>query len=341
MRAAVLRERGAKGLSVEDVPEPERRAGESIMQVHASSLNRVDLYMRDSGAGISHDLPLILGVDGVGEIVAPDPNSGLKAGDRVALYSTIYCGECRYCLQGNQPLCLKARIAGEHQNGSFAEFVSMPSRCFVPLPEYVSYKSAGVLPAAYVTAYRMLFGKRPIMPGETVLIVGAGGGVAVACIQLAQIAGATVYVTTSTTEKLDRAASLGAKEGINYRTENVTERILNLTNGQGVDMVIDSVGEATWRDSLRCTRRGGRIVTCGATTGGNPPAEIQRLFIRQLEIYGSTGGDMSEFVHLLALVEQGRLIPVIDSQYKLASINDGFERLSAGDQFGKIAIEIS
>ncbi|WP_162176973.1 zinc-binding dehydrogenase [Hyphomonas chukchiensis] len=340
MKAAILQARGESGLVISDAPEPERRADESIMRVHASSLNRVDLYMRDSGLGITHDLPLILGVDGVGEIVDPAPGSQFRSGDRVALFSTLFCGQCRYCLDGDQPLCLRARIAGEHRDGSFAEFISMPSKCFIPLPESISFEAAGVLPAAYVTAYRMLFGKRPIAPGETVLVVGAGGGVGVACVQLAVLAGATVYVTTSIQEKLDQAASLGAQAGINYRSENVPETILALTKGQGVDMVIDSVGQATWSDSLRCVRRGGCIVTCGATTGGNPPADIQRLFIRQLEIYGSTGGNIREFRNLLAMVEQGRLNPVIDSRFELASLNEGFTRLAAGEQFGKIAIQI-
>jgi NADPH:quinone reductase-like Zn-dependent oxidoreductase len=341
MKAAVLQGRGENGLIIADVPEPQRRAGESIMRVRSGSLNRVDLYMRESGEGITHSLPLILGVDGVGEIVDPAPESPLKVGDRVAVFSTIFCGECRYCLDGEQPLCLRARIAGEHRDGNFAEFISMPSRCFVPLPDSLSFEAAGVLPAAYVTAYRMLFGKRQIAPGETVLIVGAGGGVGVASIQLAVLAGARVLVTTSTGEKLEKAMELGAAAGINYRLENVPERVLSLTHGEGVDMVIDSVGKATWSDSLRSVRRGGCVVTCGATSGGNPPADLQRLFIRQIEIYGSTGGNIRQLRNLLSLVEQGRLKPVIDSRYELASINDGFRRLAAGEQFGKISVQIS
>jgi NADPH:quinone reductase-like Zn-dependent oxidoreductase len=340
MKAAVLEQRGPEGFAVKQFADPQRGAGEAIMRVRGSSLNRVDLYMRDNGAGIRHELPLVLGVDGVGEIVDCDADSGLTKGMRVALYASDFCGRCRYCLAGEQPLCMQVKISGEHRHGSFAEYVAMPAKCFVPLPEALTFKEAGALPTAYLTAYRMLFGKRPLSAHETLLVVGAGGGVAVACIQLAALIGAKVLVTSSTEEKLSKAIALGASGGVNYTTDPVSKRILEMTAGEGVDMVIDSSGEASWGESLRSLRRGGRLVTCGATTGGNPPAEIQRLFIRQLEIYGSTGGSMEEFRQLLALAASGRLKPVIDSSYSLDNIANGYESLASGGQFGKIAIEI-
>ena len=340
MKAAVLEKRGADGLKVMTVPDPQRKPGEAVMKVHASSLNRVDAYMRDNGQGITHELPIILGVDGAGEIVECDPGSGLKPGQRVMLFSYDFCQKCRYCLAGEQPLCLRAKIAGEHRNGCFAEYVSMPEHCFVPLPDEISYEAAGVLPAAYNTAYRMLFGKRALLPGESVLVVGAGGGVSVACIQLASHIGARVLVTTSSEEKLQKARSIGADCGVNYRTEAVSKRILELTGGEGVDMVIDSVGEASWGESLRSLRRGGRIVSCGATTGGNPPVELQRMFIRQLELYGSTGGNFDESRRLLSLIAGCGLEPVIDSQFGLNDISKAYDRLEAADRFGKVSLVI-
>ena len=184
----------------------------------------------------------------------------------------------------------------------------------------------------------MLFGKRTLRPGESVLVVGIGGGVAVACLQLARMIGARVFVTSSSDEKIERARALGAEAGVNYRKDPVSKAILDMTDGAGVDMVIDSVGEASWGESLRSLRRGGRLITCGATTGSNPPSEIQRLFIRQLEIYGSTGGSLSEFRELLDVFIRGLLTPVVDSTFAMRDIRAAFDRLAAGAQFGKISL---
>jgi NADPH:quinone reductase-like Zn-dependent oxidoreductase len=214
----------------------------------------------------------------------------------------------------------------------------MPTRCVLPLPDDADLVGAGALLAAYLTAWRMLFGKRALRPDETVLIVGIGGGVAVACLQLARHAGARALVTSSSDDKIERALQLGASGGVNYRREKVVERMLELTGGEGVDMVIDSVGEASWDDSIRSLRRGGRIVTCGATTGSHPSADLQRLFIRQLEIHGSTGGSMEECRQLLALFASGALAPVIDRRYTLDDLPAAFDRLERGEQFGKIVV---
>jgi len=311
------------------------------MRVRASSINRVDLYMRDNGAGITHELPQVLGVDGVGEIVETTSGSTLKVGTRVALYLGDFCGRCRYCLAGDQTLCKAFKIAGEHRHGCFADYVAMPEKCFVPIPDSLSFRDAGVLPAAYVTAYRMLFGKRTLLPGETVLIVGASGGVAAACIQLAVFAGARVLVTSSSDEKLAKACALGASGGVNYNRDPVSAAVLEMTGGEGVDMVIDSSGQKSWGESLRSLRRGGRLITCGATTGSNPPVEIQRMFIRQLEVYGSTGGSMKEYRQLFALFGSGKLKPIIDSTYSLDSIHEAFAHLDRGEQFGKVAVDIN
>ena len=337
MKAAVLERRGAEGVSWRDFPDPAPAPGESVLKVVASSLNRVDLYMRDNGGGITHTLPQVMGVEAAGEIVHAEPGSGLMVGMKAVLFPEAYCNRCRYCLAGDQPLCENVKIMGEHRHGGFAEYIAMPSRCFMPLPDDADLVAAGALMTGHLTAWRMLFGKKTLQPGESVLIVGIGGGVAVACLQLAKLAGARVFVTSSSDAKIERAIALGVSGGVNYQRDRVSNAILQMSNG-GVDMVIDSVGEASWGESLRSLRRGGRLVTCGATTGSNPPADLQRLFIRQLEIYGSTGGSLSEFRQLLDVFNRGLVRPVVDVTFAMADIRSAFEHLASGAQFGKISL---
>jgi D-arabinose 1-dehydrogenase-like Zn-dependent alcohol dehydrogenase len=278
-----------------------------------------------------------MGVEAAGEIVEAAPGTELKPGMKAVLFSEAYCGRCRYCLAGDQPLCENVKIMGEHRHGGFADYIAMPSTCFFPLPEDADLLAAGTLMTGHLTAWRMLFGKRALQPGESVLIVGIGGGVAVACLQLAKIVGARVFVTSSSDEKIARAKALGADGGVNYRHDRVSAAVQEMSGG-GVDMVIDSVGEASWGESLRSLRRGGRLVTCGATTGSNPPADLQRVFIRQLEIYGSTGGSVSEFRQLLDVFNRGLVKPVIDSSFAMPEVGSALARLASGAQFGKVSL---
>jgi NADPH:quinone reductase-like Zn-dependent oxidoreductase len=339
MKAVVLERRGKDGVNWRDFPDPIRAEGETILRVVAGSLNRVDLYMRDNGAGIRHTLPQVMGVDAAGVIAEAEPGSGLKPGMKAALYTEAFCGKCRYCLAGDQPLCESVRIMGEHRHGGFAEYVAMPTRCVFPLPDDADLVAAGALTTGHLTAWRMLFGKKTLRPGESVLIAGIGGGVAVACLQLAKLAGARVFVTSSSDAKIARAVAMGAEGGVNYRRDRVSAAILDMSGG-GVDMVIDSAGEASWGESLKSLRRGGRLVTCGATTGGNPPADIQRVFIRQLEIYGSTGGSVEEFRQLLGVFNRGQLKPAIDSTYPMPDIRAAFDHLESGAHFGKVSLVV-
>ena len=340
MQAAVLEQRGREGLRVRDFPRPVPLPGEALLRVHAVGLNRVDLYMRDNGAGITHALPIVQGVEAAGTVAEAEPDSGLRVGQKAILFSSAYCGVCRYCRAGDQVLCTRSDIMGEHRHGTLAEYIAMPAKCFFPLPDDTDLVSAGALMVGHLTAWRMLFGKRALRAGETVLIVGIGGGVAVAALQLALFAGARAIVTSSSDAKIARAIALGASAGVNYRTERVAERVLALTGGEGVDMVIDSSGEKSWADSLRSLRRGGRLVTCGATTGSNPGADLQRIFIRQLEIYGSTGGSLEEFRQVIALFARGAIAPVIDRRYALDQVGDAFDCLQRGEQFGKLVVTI-
>jgi NADPH:quinone reductase-like Zn-dependent oxidoreductase len=339
MKAVVLKERGPTGANWGDFPDPKPAAGESVLKVAAGSLNRVDLYMRDNGAGITHVLPQVMGIDAAGVVAEAEPGSGLHPGMKALLYSEAFCGKCRYCFAGDQPLCESVKIMGEHRHGGFAEYVAMPTRCFFPLPEDADLEAAGALMTGHLTAWRMLFGKRALQPGESVLIVGIGGGVAVACLQLAKLVGARILVTSSSAEKIARAVAIGAEGGVNYSNGKVSKEILDMSGG-GVDMVIDSVGAASWGDSLKSLRRGGRLVTCGATTGPNPPADLQRIFIRQLEIYGSTGGSIGELRQLIDVFNRGLVKPVIDSRFAMSDIRNAFDRLEGGGHFGKVSVVV-
>lgn len=340
MKAVFLETRGKEGVRIGAFDDPRPGPGEAVMKVKAVGLNRIDLYMRDVGKGITHDLPLVLGVDGAGEIVEAPQASGLKPGDAAILYPMAYCGACAACERGDHPNCIKFDIAGETRHGTFAQYVAMPAKCFVAKPEGIGWRAAASLPVAYLTAWRMMFGKDPLRPAETVLIMGVGGGVAAACLQMAKMIGARAIVTSSDAGKLAWARQLGADHGIDYRDEPVAKRVMELTRGSGVDMVIDNVGEASWADSLRSLRAGGRLVTCGATTGGHPSADIQRLFARQIAVYGSTLGSVAEFRQLIDVVGRGKLAPLIDATYAMDDIEKGFERMERGEQRGKLVAEI-
>src|SRR5271154_3447185 len=231
MKAAVLERRGAEGVSWRDFPDPKPGEGDSVLRVAAGSVNRVDLYMRDNGAGITHALPQVMGVEAAGVIAEAEPGSGLKPGMKAILYSEAFYGKCRYCLAGDQPLCESVKIMGEHRHGGFAEYVAMPTRCFFPLPDGADLEEAGALMTGHLTAWRMLFGKRALQPGESVLIVGVGGGVAVACLQLAKLIGARAYVTSSSDAKITRAVAMGAEGGVNYARDKVSTAILDMSGG--------------------------------------------------------------------------------------------------------------
>jgi NADPH:quinone reductase-like Zn-dependent oxidoreductase len=340
MKAAVLESRGRLGLKVQSFPDPTPAPGEAVLQVHAAGLNRVDLYMRDDGRGITHSLPLVQGVEAAGVVAHAPAGSGLRMGSKALVYTSVFCGRCRYCLAGDQPLCLKLSIMGEHRHGGFAQYVAMPASNFFVLPDEADLVQAGALTVAHLTAWRMLFGKRALRAGETVLLVGIGSGVAVAALQLAVHAGARCIVTSSSDQKIARALAMGAHAGINYTQQKTSEAVLALTAGEGVDMVLESSGEKSWSDSLKSLRRGGRLVTCGATTGSNPGADLQRVFIRQLEIYGSTGGSLEEMRQVVKLFAGGAIQPVIDQQFALEDITLAMDCMQAGTQFGKLVLTL-
>ncbi len=330
---------GNEVVELRDCERPVRQPGEVLVRMHAATLNQVDLYMRNSGAGITHQLPQIMGLDGAGVVEELDATEReLSLGQRVVIYPGLGCGRCEFCQRGEGVLCVKMQYFGEHRDGSFAQWISVPSRNVFPMPQALSFVQAAALGVNHLTAWRMLFTKAQLKPWETVLVFGIGGGVSLAAMQLAKTVGARVIVTSRDEAKLQRALQMGADHGIHSSTQDVAKAVLAYTDGRGVDVVIENVGAAVWSSAMKSLVRGGRLVTCGATSGDQPPADLRRIFIRQLQILGSTLGDYSELRALLMFVERHGIVPVIDSEYPLERIHEALNRLESGQQFGKVGL---
>lgn len=342
MKAAILTGHGGNEVvTFGERPLPVRRPGDVLVQVKAATLNRVDLYMRDSGAGITHTLPQVMGVDGAGIVVEVDADERrLTPGQRVVLHPGIGCGRCEFCQRGDHPLCVEMRLLGEHRDGTFAEYVSVPARNVFAAPQGFDFAEAAAIGVNHLTAWRMLFSKAQIKPWETALIFGVGGGVSLAALQMVKMIGATAIVTSRHADKLERATALGADVAIDGAQQDVVRAVMDATNGRGVDVVIENVGAAVWPLAMKSLVRGGRLVTCGATTGGSPSSDLQRLFIRQLQVFGSTLGDFGEFRDLIRACDLGRIKPVIDRRFRLEDVHSAFDLLESGEQFGKIALDI-
>lgn len=320
---------------------PERMPGEVRVRMRAATLNQVDLYMRNSGAGITHRLPQVMGLDGAGTIEACDEGDPLlRSGQEVVIHPGVACGRCAFCQRGDGVLCTHIQYLGEHRDGTFAEAIQVPATQVFPKPAHLGWAEAAALGVNHLTAWRMLFSKARLQPWETVLVFGIGGGVSLAGLQLAKAIGARAIVTSRDAAKLERARALGADHGINGKTQDVAREVLALTGGRGVDVVFENVGEAVWPSAMKSLVRGGRLVTCGATSGDQPAADLRRIFIRQLQILGSTLGTLGEFRDLLGFVERTGLRPVIDSEYPLDQVHAALDRLASGAQFGKVALRI-
>lgn len=343
MRAAFITGHGGNEVvEVGERPRPVRAPGDVLVRMRAATLNRVDLYMRDSGAGITHRLPQIMGLDGAGIVEEIDASETLlSVGQRVVVHPGVGCGRCEFCQRGDIVLCTSIRYLGEHRDGTLAEYVCVPAANVFPMPEPLDFAEAAALGVNHLTAWRMVFAKARLQPWETVLIFGIGGGVSLAALQLAKLAGSRAIVTSRDDAKLQRAVAMGADHGINGATQDVVGEVMAVTGGRGVDVVIENVGQAVWPSALKSLTRGGRIVTCGATTGDQPSADLRRIFIRQLQIFGSTLGNFDEYRDLLTFVARHRLRPVIDSRFSLGEVHAALDRLASGEQFGKVAVTVA
>jgi zinc-binding alcohol dehydrogenase/oxidoreductase len=317
---------GPEVLRYEDVPDPSPGPGEVLVELRAASLNHLDLWVRKGLPSVPK--PRILGADGAGVVAGlGDGVAGPALGERVVLNPGIEHGD-------------RITVVGEHMDGTHAELIAVPAAQVYPIPESLSFEDAAAFPLVFETAYRMLATRARLAEGEWVLVWGIGGGVATAALAIAKALGARVLATSSSDAKLERARELGADAVVNHATGDVRAAVKEATGGSGVDVVVEHVGEATWATSLAAVRPGGRVVVCGATTGPNPPAQLHRVWWKQLDVLGSTMGTRGDFEAVFELVLSGRARPVVDAVFPLADARSAHERLEAGEQLGKIVLRI-
>lgn len=344
MRALTLTGTGGlEHLELREVPPPAIRADEDVLvRVRCVALNRLDLWMTVGLPNIEPVFPHVVGSDGAGEVEAVGPAAGgWRPGDRVMINPGISCGHCAACEEGEESLCSGFGILGEHLPGTAAELVVVPAGNLGRVPDGMSWSAAAAFPLTTLTAWRMLTNRARLQAGETVLIWGVGGGVGMAALQIAVLLGARAIVTSGSDAKLEAAARLGASLGLNHRSADVVAEVRRETGGRGANVVADCVGEATWPNSLRALRRGGRLVVCGATTGPSVSLDLRRLFWHQWSILGSTMGSRREFAEIVRLAHEGRLWPVVDSVVPLADGAAAYARMQRGEQTGKLVIEVS
>ncbi|GAB4373868.1 MAG: zinc-binding dehydrogenase [Deltaproteobacteria bacterium] len=311
------------------------------VRIRAGALNHLDLFVRNGIPGVPVPLPHVLGSDGAGVIEEAGPGVPReRIGEEVVLNPGIHCGHCEFCLRGEHSLCVTFHLIGEHIDGTLAESVVVPSINAYPKPTSLSFEESAAFPLTFLTAWRMLVTKARVRPGETMLILGIGGGVSLAALAIGKLLGLVVGVTSGSPEKLERAKELGADFTIDHGASDFAAETRRITARRGVDIVLDSVGRATWKRSIAALARGGRLLTCGATTGPNPETDIARIFWNQLTVYGSTMGTHAEFAEMLRMFRDGRLHPVVDSVFPLAETKGAVRRLEEKKQFGKIVIRI-
>src|SRR5436190_13091640 len=340
MKAVVFKQHGGpEVLEYTTVPDPKPARGEVLIEVKATSINHLDIFLRRGMPGIKIPLPKIAGSDASGVIrELGEDVSGLKIGQRVTINPGISCGRCEFCAAGFASQCNSYAMVGENTDGAYAELVAVPAHIVLPIPDSLSFEDAAAAPLVFLTAWSMMVTKGNIHPGEDVLILGAGAGVGTAAIQIAKMTGCRVFATASTDEKLARARQLGADFLINYKTEEFDKKIRELTGKRGVDIVVDYIGADTWVRSLRSARRGGRVLTCGATTGFAPQTDLRQIFFRQVQVIGSTMGSHRDFLDVMKCVFRKQLRPVIDRVLPLEEARKGHELIEARAVFGKIVL---
>lgn len=343
MRAAVFTQHGGADVihAVDDLPVPEPGAGEVRVRIYAAALNRLDLWVREGWPGLKLHLPHVTGSDGAGVVDALGAGvTSVQVGDRVCIDPTVVPPDSPALMTGleNQS---RVAIMGEHTTGLAREYAVVPARNLLKMPDHVAFEDAAAAGLVYVTAWHSLITRGGLKPGETVLIVGAGGGVNTASIQIAKLAGAKVIVVGSSAEKCAKAAELGADVTIDRSaTPDWSKQIYTLTNKQGVDVVVDNVGKATMFDSIRSVRIGGRILVVGNTSGPLFELDLRYIFSKHISIIGSTMGPHQDYVRVMSLVFDGALKPVIGEVLPLADAARGHRIIEAGETFGKVVIQV-
>jgi NADPH:quinone reductase-like Zn-dependent oxidoreductase len=338
MKVVRFHEHGGLGvLRHEEIPDSEPGPGEVLVRVRACALNHLDLWQRRGIPGVL--LPHCPGSDVAGEVVRSEPH-GVAEGQRVLVQPGISCGRCVACLGGEDNLCRSYGLVGYQSEGGYAELVTVPAENIVPIPDRIGFVEAAAFPLTFLTAWHMLVTRAELRPGETVLILAAGSGVGQAAIQVARAQGARVIVTAGSEQKLARARKLGAHEGIDHYTQDIAKEVRRFTDRRGVDVVFEHVGQATWESSMKSLRRGGRLVTCGATTGPSVSIDIRHLFSRQISLVGSFMGSKGELLKAAELFFAGTFTPVIDRTYPLEAAAEAQGRLEDRVGFGKIVLEV-
>jgi NADPH:quinone reductase-like Zn-dependent oxidoreductase len=340
MQAVIIRAHGdLDALRFESLPDPTPAPDEVLVAVKAVGLNHLDVWVRRGVPGHSFPLPLIPGCDFAGEVVAVGSAvRGVSVGERILAAPGISCGRCIQCARGDDNLCKEYGILGETVNGGCAELATLPRRNVIPVPEGMSFTDAAAFPLAFLTAWHMLVARCGIRAGDDVLVHAAGSGVGSAAVQIAKLFHAHVIVTAGSDAKLARATELGADVGINYETHDWVREVKALTAKRGVDIVFEHVGEKTFAGSLRCLAKGGRVVTCGATTGPKLEGNLQAIFFKSLSILGSTMGSRGELMHIVDLMGKGLLRPIVDRVLPLSKVREAHDAMSRRQQFGKIVL---
>jgi NADPH:quinone reductase-like Zn-dependent oxidoreductase len=342
MKAILLESHGGpEALRSVELPEPTPRAGEALVRVRACALNHIDLWLRKGIPGQGVVFPHVLGLDIAGEIAGLDtPVDGLVEGQRVMLSPGTSCGRCRQCLSGEDNTCRRYRILGVHLAGGYAEFVSCPVTNLVPIPDRISFDEAAAFPLVFLTAWNMLVRRAGLRAGEDVLVWAAGSGVGMAAIQVAKMLGARVIATAGTEAKLARARELGADHVVSHHKGDVVDTVKRVTDKRGVQVVIEHVGEASWERSVHSLAHGGRLVTCGATTGFRATTDLRYIFAKQLSVFGSYMGRKADLLEVATPFFEGRLKAVVDTVLPLTEARRAHEMLEAGAPFGKVVLRV-
>jgi NADPH:quinone reductase-like Zn-dependent oxidoreductase len=343
MKAVVISEHGGlEKLRVEQIPEPKPTENEVVVQVWAAGLNHLDIWVRKGRGSQNLREPHVLGSDAVGIVCATGSNVKTpKVGDEVVINPGLSCGQCESCRRGEHSECTSFGIIGMSRPGTFAEKVAVPARNTLAKPAHLNWEEAGAFVLSHTTAWRMVLTKGQVLPGQTVCIHGIGGGVALAALQFAKLAGAQVIVTSSSDQKLRRAKEIGADHIINYRTiDNISQYIKDITGGAGVDIVIDTVGAATWLIDFSVVRRGGKIVLCGVTSGAAAETDLRALYWNQLAILGSTMGSNADLAAMMRAMEKAKLKPIIDTVIAIEDAPQAMLKMETGEQFGKIVLKV-
>lgn len=340
MKAVVFNQHGDSGvLEVAELPEPEIKENEVLIRVKACALNHLDVWVRRGLPGVELSMPHVLGCDISGVVEAAGSLvHNTRPGDEIVLSPGLSCMHCEACLSGHDNLCPSYDILGYRANGGYAELVKAPSVNVIPKPTNLSFEEASSIPLVFLTAWHMLRERVSLEPGETMLVHAAGSGVGSAAIQIGKLLGARVIATASTASKLDKAMALGADDAINYQTEDFLDAVRKLTGKRGVDVVFEHTGEATWEKSIRSLARGGRLVTCGATSGFKGNLDIRYLFSRQISLHGSYMGAKTELLEVMKFVRDGRLKAVVDRALPLERARDAHQAIEDRSQFGKVVL---